>query len=276
MKMRIKKPDFFFLIFLIIAMAACQDPTEGCLDLEATNFDAAADEDCCCNYPRLILSYRYFYDNDTMPTFKLDENYALENGDTVQFRNFAMYISDVGLVQNGTFIIGEDSLKIYKRNPELDSTIQVRNINILRRGSPSSSAGLFPYTGMFEQLRFRFGLDPELNSSPVDDFPRGSVLGQQADTLHTLMDGEGYIFLKLVLYFQETDMEQTFIITGDQNSFILERDIDFNTTRGVDRIVVMKLNFKNLIAGIDFDMDPDQVISEKLKENIEAFFSVEE
>lgn len=274
--MRIRKHSFFTLAILIIAIAACQDPSEGCLDLEATNFDAAADQDCCCTYPQLVLSYRYFYENDTTPNFQLETNYALENGDSIRFRNFAMYISDVGLIQNGNFIIGEDSLKIYSRNPDLDSSIQVRNINIVRRGSPSSNAGLFPYTGMFEKLRFRFGLDPELNSSPVEDFARGSVLGIQADSLHTLTSGEGYIFLKLVLYFPEADMERTFIIKGDQNSFILERDIDFNTTRGVNRTIVLRLNFKNLIAGIDFDVDTDQVISEKLHGNIEAFISVEE
>lgn len=274
--MHIKRPDFFYFIFLLIFLAACQDPTEGCLNLEATNFDAAADKDCCCILPQLVLSYRYFYDNDTMPTFRLDENYTLENGDTIQFRNFAMYISDVGLIQNGNFLIGEDSLKIYRRNPDLDSTIQVRNINIVRRGSPSSNAGLFNHTGMFEKLRFRFGLDPELNSSPVEDFPRGSVLGLQADSLHTMIPGEGYIFLKLVIYFQESDMVRTFIIKGDANSFILERDILFNTTRGVNRIIVLELNFKNLISGIDFDTDSDQVISEKLRGNIEAFIGVEE
>lgn len=274
--MRIKKHSFFFLIFLVFAVAACQDPSEGCLDLEATNFDAAADEDCCCSYPQLVLSYRYFYENDTTPNFQLETNYALENGDSIRFRNFAMYISDVGLVQNGTFIIGEDSLKIYRRSPDLDSSIQVRNINIVRRGSPSSSAGLFPYTGMFEKLRFRFGLDPELNSSPVEDFPRGSVLGIQADSLHTLTPGEGYTFLKLVLYFPVSDIERTFTVKGDLNSFILERDINFTTTRGADRIIVLELNFKDLIAGIDFDVDSDQVISEKLHDNIEAFISVEE
>lgn len=271
-----KRSNFYFLMFLLLAVIACQDPSEGCLDLEATNFDAVADEDCCCMYPQLVLSYRYFYDNDTTPNFQLNTNYALENGDTIQFRNFAMYISDAGLIQNGTFIIGEDSLKIYSRNPDLDSTIQVRNINIIRRGSPSSSAGLFPHIGMFEKLRFRFGLDPELNSSPVEDFPRGSVLGLQADSLHTLVPGEGYIFLKLVLSFQSTDTERTFIIRGDANSFIIERDIDFNTTRGTNRTIVLELNFRELIAGIDFDVDTEQMISERLKENIEPFISVED
>ncbi len=274
--MRIKKHSFFYLVFLIFAVAACQDPSEGCLDLEATNFDAAADEDCCCTYPQLILSYRYFYDNDTMPNFNLGVNYTLENGDTIQFRNFAMYISDVGLVQNGNFIIGEDSLKIYSRNPDLDSTIQVRNINIIRRNSPSSSAGLFPYTGMFEKLRFRFGLDAELNNGPVEDYPLGSVLGEVSDSLHTLTPDGGYIFLKLVMYFQETDIVRTFIIKGDANSFLIERDINFTSTRGVDRTIVLELNFRDLIAGIDFDVDSDQVVSEKLYGNIEAFISVEE
>lgn len=274
--MRLRKSDFFYLIFLIIAMAACQDPTEGCLDLEATNFDAAADEDCCCTYPELVLRYRYFYDNDTMPDFDLNKDFVLENGDTIQFRNFAMYISDVGLIQNSNFIIAEDSIKIYRRNPELDSSIQVRNINIIRRNSPSSSVGLFPYTGMFEKLQFRFGLDPELNSSPIGDFPSGSVLGQQFDSLHTLIPGEGYIFFKLVMYFPENETERTFTIKGDENSFIIEKDINFSATRGQNRTIVLRLNFKNLIAGIDFDNDSDEVVSEKLHTNIESFFIVEE
>lgn len=276
MRMHIKKHRFFFFVFLVFALASCQDPTEGCLNLEATNFDAAADEDCCCILPQLVLSYRYYYENDTMPDFDLNKNFTLANGDTIQFRNFAMYISDVGLIQNGNFYIGEDSLKIYSRNPGLDSAIQVRNINIVRRGSPSSNAGLFTHTGMFDKLRFRFGLDPDLNNSSVGDFPRGSVMGLQADTLHTLMPGEGYIFMKLVIYFQESDTERSFVITGNQNSFIVEKDIEFNTTRGVNRIIVLELNFKNLIAGIDFETDPDPVISGTLRQNIEAFISVEE
>lgn len=273
--MHLRKFNFFILIFLIIAMAACQNLSEGCLDLEATNFDAAADKDCCCIYPQLVLRYRYFYESDSLPDFDLNKDFTLENGDTVQFRNFAMYISDVGLVQNGNFLIAEDSIKIYRRTPELDSGIQVRNINIVRR-VPSTNVGLFTHTGMFEKLRFRFGLDPELNSSPVEDFPPGSVLGQQLDSLHTLIPGGGYIFLKLVMYFPESDTERTFTIKGNENSFQIEKVINFKATRGENRTIVLRLNFKNLIAGIDFDNDSDAEVSEKLLGNMESFFIVEE
>src|SRR5690606_18885782 len=145
----------------------------------------------------------------------LDKNYPLDNGDSVQFRKFAMYISDAGLWQNNNFVIGQDSIILYRRMfPVFDSVIHVRNVNIIRRNPSSSRAGLFPRSGHFSQLSLRFGVDSMMNQISEDDYTSGYVLSHQADTMPTLHPSVGYIFLNLQLYFPKADTLTTFDIKG--------------------------------------------------------------
>ncbi|HMV23421.1 MAG TPA: hypothetical protein PKA71_03780, partial [Saprospiraceae bacterium] len=49
-----------FLSSVVLFFTACYQPKEGCLDINATNFDATADEECCCQYPVLQLKFKHF------------------------------------------------------------------------------------------------------------------------------------------------------------------------------------------------------------------------
>ena len=67
-------------ILMAVLLSACYEPTEGCLDVRATNFDLDADEGCadCCTYPELSLRFEnvWVYPDSVAPlrlhTFYVD------------------------------------------------------------------------------------------------------------------------------------------------------------------------------------------------------------
>jgi len=50
---------FYFALFTIVLLAgSCsKDSKKGCTDSTASNYDAAAEEDCCCTYKGRVLFY---------------------------------------------------------------------------------------------------------------------------------------------------------------------------------------------------------------------------
>ena len=71
------------LLLLATLTYSCYEPVEGCLDIAAVNFNASADEDCCCEYPtlRIQLIQRFetlvdlsakAYTNNLGQVFRLD------------------------------------------------------------------------------------------------------------------------------------------------------------------------------------------------------------
>lgn len=85
-----------FIAGLIVALIAnaCYESQQGCLDVRAVNYYAGADENCCCRYPKLILSSDQVY--DTL-LFRLDSLYPADNGQLFRIKNIVFYISDVEL-----------------------------------------------------------------------------------------------------------------------------------------------------------------------------------
>ena len=59
-------------LLLWVALQACYEEQEGCLDRNALNYDVDADFECaersCCNYPRLAVRYTPNWGADALST----------------------------------------------------------------------------------------------------------------------------------------------------------------------------------------------------------------
>src|SRR5690349_2250009 len=100
--------NFHFMILLIplvLCQQACFEPKYGCLDIAATNFNPAADKDCCCRYPKLLLDVNQVY--DTL-VFRQDSLYPGTGGHLFRIRNVAFYLSDFQLIKDGVTFETED------------------------------------------------------------------------------------------------------------------------------------------------------------------------
>ena len=99
---------FFSKILLIcnlVVLNACYEDQEGCLDINATNFDVEADINCpdCCTFPMLQLDYQHKAETaDTTINFSYESiTYQDGAGNPFRVRSVQYYLSDFHLIIPG-------------------------------------------------------------------------------------------------------------------------------------------------------------------------------
>jgi len=181
---------------VLLAFSACYEPREGCLDIEATNFDAAADNNCCCTYPalRLTLLPRF----DTL-VWKPDTAYEYAPGRWFRLHQAVFYLSDFQLVQGGTAFSVRDTLGLSVFGAAGDTLREVftNDFQLIRRTTENYTVGTFRPAGTFESVRFQVGLPDAVQHVIPALTPDGHPLRPQNENLWLGAD-TGFVALKLV------------------------------------------------------------------------------
>lgn len=188
---------FLFLFSVLLFLGACTEPRKACLDIEATNFDAAADEDCCCEYPQLNLEMLFRF--DTL-VWKPDTAYEYTPGKWFRLKSIAYYLSDFQFNQNGQAFTISDTLPFKTWGPAGDTTETtfIDDFTLIRRTANVYQPGTFRPPGTFESVRFRLGVPVDAQRIIPGLTPTGSPLRLQSDALWLGRD-TGYVAMKIVL-----------------------------------------------------------------------------
>jgi len=182
---------FFNCLFLLttysLLFTSCFEPEDGCLNLNATNYDVTADENCtdCCTFPTLNLSLRHVINLvDTTVFFRYDSMYPVPENltDSFSIERIRYFLSDVRLVKSdgeevrvrdsinvdidGQMILIEDSF--VKADRDLFRTVEI---------------GTVITQGNFNRLRFRVGLIEDHLGIDPNSVPAESQLFVENDTL---------------------------------------------------------------------------------------------
>ncbi len=165
---------------------SCAKPTEGCLDIRATNFNAAADENCCCTYPqvKLIVSHAadtLFQSPDSIYTNDLGQAYRLLSA-RFYLSDFIFYMRDVGAIEVADTILltQADGSMTWVKN----DVIQIQ------RSLSSYSIGTLVTSGKMDSISFQIGLLPAMTDKVPSDFPTKHPLNAPLSGLY--VEGEGY------------------------------------------------------------------------------------
>lgn len=191
---------------LLLSLSACYEPTEGCLNPRATNFDLDADEACsnCCSFPELSVVFSHVWDyGDTIVSLSTDTFYLDKNNQPWRFKRARFYWSAVALQRSS---LGElqitDSITFSVANMGDTTSISTLDDYLLidtDDGSSTTTIGALEPEGTLEQLNVRFGLSPDVNralsTSVPDDHPLAPQLGNLNYGTET-----GYVFAKLEFY----------------------------------------------------------------------------
>jgi len=177
-----------------LLLLSCSKPEEGCLDIRATNFDATADESCCCTYPvlRLLLSHAagsVFHSPDSV--------YVNDAGQSYRIMGVDYFLSDVALLVEGTgWVRVSDSLTVTLE----DGSILTVDDDILHvsRNQSSYSVGTLLTEGVIDSISFRIGLIPDLVSVDPEAFPADHPLHSPPDVLVDPTGGFGSVAVKLI------------------------------------------------------------------------------
>ncbi len=172
---------------LAVALAACDDVREGCLDYRALTIDIYAEEACddCCTYPRLILQQLpgRVVGNVTR-RIAADTPLVRRNGDTVRLTALVYFLHDLEIeFEDGRVYPLADTFS-FRQNTSANFEFQRRS---LLRAAPLRRAqiatGQLLEEGRVVALRAKFGLPGEYSAGQPDAQTTGLPLGLGQDSL---------------------------------------------------------------------------------------------
>lgn len=244
---------FILTAFLaLLAFSSCYDPREGCLDIEATNFDAAADDNCCCTYPtlRLTLLPRF----DTL-VWKPDTAYEYAPGRWFRLHQAVFYLSDFQLVQGGTAFSVSDTLGLSVFGTAGDTLREVftNDFQLIRRTTENYTVGTFRPAGAFESVRFRVGLPNAAQRVIPALTPEGHPLRPQNEGLWLGAD-TGFVALKLVFSrdtFSSTVPDTLVFSRPDFAGVVVQTNGVFQHESGFDFSLKLTADYRALFEGVD-------------------------
>lgn len=257
-----------------LLFTACFEPKEGCLDIAATNFEAGADKDCCCTYPKLVLTVNQVY--DTLP-FRGDSLYPDAVGRFFRIKSIAFYLSDFHLFQNNKEYQVSDTLTLNTfLGADTSKTLFTDDFLLVRRTPVEYEVGSFRQDGQFEELNFRLGLSAEAQKVIPFKAPAGHPLSAQTDSLWR-GNSSGFVWLQAVvvrdsmaatppdtLRFTQADLGQPII--GATGLFVHPTGYDFP--------LILTVDYKQMFLGINSSTDDISQWKSKIIANLEDTFSV--
>ena len=244
-----------FLACLAAGLPSCFEPRDGCLDIEATNFDASADKNCCCEYPKLVIETVQRFDTlQYLP----DSLYPGAGGKLFRLKSVVFYLSDFQLFQNGGIYAVGDSVRLKTYAPVGNDTIGqtfTDDFLLVRRVPVDNPVGDFRTAGTFEKISFRLGLSPDARRAIPQLAPAGSPLRVQADSLWYGRDA-GYVFMRAIVVRDSTAATRpdTLAFTkADIDDFFIESTGNFvHASGGYDFRLKLTVDYKKMFEGLDW------------------------
>ena len=272
-----------FLVILFCLFTSCYEPQEGCLNINAENFNIEADEACedCCELPDLtvaILHRRSFA--DTTENFRLNTSYnAPANSDQVfQVSNLHFYLSDFQLItDDGNSVSSIDTTEAdwVDMNGDTMTTFVESNIAYINRSTNSErNMGSFSPKGVYEKIAFNFGLEGQNTGVVPASISGAHPLRIQNDSLNWNAT-DGYSFCRIELVKDTSNLDSISIINITQPEVKnIELAGNFELESGFDTRITLRINYFDWFSTVDFRNDSDLTIKEKVLANISGSFSI--
>ncbi len=252
-------------IFLGIILSGCFEKKEGCLDVVAANFDAGADKNCCCIYPKLTLDVKHIYDSTNL---SLTDVYTNNLGQDFKVLSIAFYISDVQLRSNGEWTPVSNVIEIRDHTGGIH--VRPDDVTIINRQTFKFNVGEFLTPGSFDRLRFSIGLKaPEVNTDPEsvqDDHPLSST---SSDQLWDPIDGYLSYRISLIDTLQQDTLHWKTPATT--MAFVdLEIDLKIDKQIGEDLVIPLEIDYRKWLQSIDIRSDSSEEINLKMRSGMES------
>jgi hypothetical protein len=188
------------LILLMGLSVGCDEPVDGCLDIEAVNLNVEADRPCddCCQYPRWQLSVLQEYGGsifrENQPVLNLADQWF-------RIKQISFYLSDFQADRVGEAFSVEDTLtmRAFGASPaDTTSALLKNDMQLVRRLTVLYPVGRFRTSGSFDALSCQLGLLPDANRVIPRYAPAAHPLAKQPDSLW-LNANDGYVWMQVVL-----------------------------------------------------------------------------
>jgi hypothetical protein len=261
-----------FGAMITFSLTNCYEPKKSCLDIEAINFDAGADDTCCCIYPKLILKVAQNYDD---LVYMPNNDYEWETGKFFKIISIVYYLSDFSLEKNGSKFTCTDSLN-FKTWP--DSTILKlpSDFALIRRSAADYPIGTFIESGTFDAINFTFGINESANKIISNKITVQHPLRPQAEKLW-LGQNEGYAFARIEIQ-RDSSVSQIpdtmYIANPEFQKTVLRFPTTLVHKSGYNFKVNLKVDYKKWFEGANLLTDDIPTIKSKIVSNLSRSFDV--
>jgi hypothetical protein len=278
-------------LLLITLISSCYTPTDGCLNIDATNYNASADEPCddCCTFPNLNLKITHrittqgTFGQDSIINHSADSTFS--NGtNKFQIKGMEFYLSDFQLVMSDgsiaevedkmTFMIYEDAISQTSK----DTTIK-DDFVLVSRSSFNYRIGEFRKPGSFVALRFTVGIDEKLSSIDADTLASSHPLSSE-NLMHFSSRDSGFVYQEFSLVNDTlTDPTEVYVYQMGKetaNSIQLIRPFFRELEPGFDVEIPVRVNYTTWLKGINFADDDMETIKSMIVSNTAEAFEIGE
>lgn len=276
-----KLPIFPILLFCLWQMS-CFEPTEGCLDIRATNYQVDADDPCgdCCTFPRLTLQVQHQVDlpSDTTLNFKYETFYpsSVDPTDSFVVDRARFFISNLKLVREDGEEVGVlDTMEI-EAPTGTELTIEDSFAKLGRDIFQDRVLGTLITDGTFTAVKMTLGLEEFLLQTDPASVPTGHPLDITGDTLN-YDAATGYLPYLLIFRNDTTTVSDSLeirIFEPEEISVPLANP--FELDQGFDITLTLKVNYMAWFEGVDFQNDALETIRSKVRDNLKNAISVTE
>ena len=267
---------------IILLLSACYEPKEGCLDIEATNYDVSADDMCpkCCTYPKLSVQVLHYVVSPANPDSVFTMKYATKYQGLLDSNQFffldrgRFFISNVKLIRDSGEEVGvKDSVllpRIFGDSILVENNFSKHDRDILQ----AASLGIVRTVGMFSGVKFTLGV-PQivLDEVQVDSIKTGALFVRN-DTL-SYDSLTGIIPTRFILRPDTlADMPKIDFRFKEPREITLLFAQPVVIERGFNIKLVLGFNYSILLKDVDFKNDDAAIIRTKIDSQLTNAFSI--
>jgi len=272
------KLGFIALVFMGITFQSCYENIEGCLDVNATNFNVTADRECedCCTYPLLRLAIQHVYsdlEKDTFLRFDLKKPYTLDSIDFFSIIDLRYYLSEIKLVrEDGRLVDIEEKVDIILLQG-LDTVPDNTQDNfalIDRSNITPSVIGTIRENGRFKGIEFKVGLSNTDQKILPQSFENSHPLALGDSSMYDFAENS-YVITRFDLARDTLPIENgttTIQILAKDYFQIVSLDFDFQVDVGFNTTIALQVDYRKWLESIDVKNNSRETIIETLKANI--------
>ena len=279
-------------LLVITLFSSCYKPTSGCLNIDATNYDASADEPCddCCSFPNLNIKITHSvsiegtFGQDSCINHSFDSTFTNVANNYFQIKGMDFYLSDFQLVMSDgsiseiedetTFMIYDDPISQTSK----DTTVK-DDFVLINRNSFNYSVGEFRKPGTYIELRFKVGIDEKLSSIDADTLASSHPLSSD-NLLHYETRDSGFVYQEFSIIkdtlTNPTEIEVYKIGKETANSVQVVLSLFGELDPGFDVEIPIKVNYSTWLAGINFATDDLETIKSTIVSNTADAFEIGE
>ncbi|NND35064.1 MAG: hypothetical protein HKN76_20935 [Saprospiraceae bacterium] len=260
-----------FLSFLILG---CYEQKEGCLDVLASNFQFDADVDCCrkdgeccCQYPKLIISVKHQYEGENLSAGKV---YHTAQGQPFFIQSIRFLASGVLLIDNSEAVSIVDEIEV--ETSEQNNIIVPDDFTIFSSTSFSYTIGDFTRPGTYSALQFNVGVDDAIQAADPAQFDADHALAAGSSSVRNSTD---QLLLYDIAWIPDTASMQVVNLQATADQLVpVVVPLEGSKSAGVSITIPVVIEYSSWFSDIDLDQDLEEVQKQKILQGLVHSFTV--